>query len=45
MPPLLNLLTDIDGVSVGHATDLALGSGVTVIVFDQPATASGSVLG
>lgn len=45
MPRLLNLLTDIDGVSVGHATDLALGSGVTVIVFDQPATASGSVLG
>ncbi len=45
MPPLLNLLTDIDGVSVGHATDLKLGSGVTAIVFDAPATASGSVLG
>lgn len=41
----LNLLTDIDGVSVGHATDLALGSGVTVILFDEPATASGTVLG
>ncbi|TRL40608.1 P1 family peptidase [Rhizobium straminoryzae] len=41
----LNLLTDIDGVSVGHATDLALGSGVTVVVFDEPAIASGSVLG
>lgn len=41
----LNLLTDIDGLSVGHATDLALGSGVTVVVFDQPAIASGSVLG
>ncbi|MFY8100955.1 MAG: P1 family peptidase, partial [Allorhizobium sp.] len=41
----LNLLTDIDGLSVGHATDLALGSGVTVIVFDEPATASGTVLG
>ena len=40
-----NLLTDIEGVTVGHATDLALGSGVTAIVFDQPAIASGSVLG
>jgi L-aminopeptidase/D-esterase-like protein len=41
----LNLLTDIGGLAVGHATDLALGSGVTAIVFDQPAIASGSVLG
>ncbi|SMF32532.1 L-aminopeptidase/D-esterase [Xaviernesmea oryzae] len=41
----LNLLTDIEGVAVGHATDLALGSGVTAIVFDEPAIASGSVLG
>lgn len=40
-----NLLTDIAGVRVGHATDLALGSGVTAIVFDEPAIASGSVLG
>lgn len=40
-----NLLTDVEGVSVGHATDLTLGSGVTAIVFDRPATASGSVLG
>ncbi|PZU89232.1 MAG: peptidase T4 [Shinella sp.] len=45
MPALTNLLTDIDGVSVGHATDLALGSGVTAIVFDEPAVASGTVLG
>ncbi|KQV84545.1 P1 family peptidase [Rhizobium sp. Root1220] len=42
---MLNLLTDIDGVSIGHATDLKLGSGVTAIVFDEPATASGVVLG
>jgi L-aminopeptidase/D-esterase-like protein len=42
---MLNLLTDIPGVSVGHATDLALGSGVTAIIFDRPATASVSVLG
>ncbi|MDO1584816.1 P1 family peptidase [Rhizobium oryzicola] len=41
----LNLLTDIEGVSVGHATDLQLGSGVTVVVFDEPAIASGIVLG
>ncbi|GGG14755.1 hypothetical protein GCM10010924_49900 [Rhizobium wenxiniae] len=41
----LNLLTDIEGVAVGHATDLTLGSGVTAIIFDEPAIASGSVLG
>lgn len=40
-----NLLIDIEGVSVGNATDLTLGSGVTAIVFDEPAIASGSVLG
>ncbi len=45
MAERLNLLTDIEGVAVGHATDLVLGSGVTAIVFDQPAIASGSVLG
>ena len=41
----LNLITDVTGLSVGHATDLALGSGVSVILFDEPATASGTVLG
>ncbi|MCW3476441.1 P1 family peptidase [Limobrevibacterium gyesilva] len=40
-----NLLTDIPGIAVGHATDLALGSGVTAIVFDEPATASAVTLG
>jgi L-aminopeptidase/D-esterase-like protein len=40
-----NLLTDVAGVAVGHATDLVLGSGVTAIVFDRPATASVCVLG
>lgn len=40
-----NLLTDVPGVSVGHAQDLDLGSGVTVIFFDQPATAAVSALG
>ncbi len=40
-----NLLTDIPGLSVGHATDLALGSGVTAVIFDEPRIASVSVLG
>src|SRR2546421_477372 len=31
---MLNLLTDVAGLVVGNATDLKLGSGVTVIVFD-----------
>jgi len=38
-------LTDVAGVAVGHATDLALGSGVTAILFDRPATAAVCVLG
>jgi L-aminopeptidase/D-esterase-like protein len=42
---MLNLLTDIPGVAVGHATDLVLGSGVTAIVFAEAAVASVSVLG
>ncbi|RAX41538.1 P1 family peptidase [Rhizobium tropici] len=41
----LNLLTDVEGVAVGHATDLVLGSGVTAIIFDEPAVASSTVLG
>lgn len=41
----LNLLTDVEGVAVGHATDTVLGSGVTAIVFEKPAIASGTVLG
>lgn len=40
-----NLLTDVPGLAVGHATDLALGSGVTAIIFDAPAVSSVSVLG
>src|SRR6186997_757499 len=35
-----NLITDVAGVRVGHAADSKLGSGVTVIVFDEPATGS-----
>jgi len=40
-----NLLTDIAGIAVGHATDLKLGSGVTAVLFDRPAIASVAVLG
>ena len=43
--PSANLLTDIAGLSVGHATDLALGSGVTAILFDEAAVASVAVRG
>jgi L-aminopeptidase/D-esterase-like protein len=42
---LRNLLTDIPGLAVGHATDLALGSGTTAVLFDKPAVASVAVLG
>ena len=40
-----NLLTDIAGIRVGHADDARLASGVTAIVFDQPAVVSVDVRG
>lgn len=40
-----NLLTDVAGISVGHATDLDLASGATAIIFDDMTVASGVVLG
>ncbi|KIZ47737.1 MULTISPECIES: P1 family peptidase [Rhodopseudomonas] len=40
-----NLLTDIAGVRVGHADDATLASGVTAILFDQPAVASIDIRG
>ncbi|HKO72992.1 MAG TPA: P1 family peptidase [Bradyrhizobium sp.] len=40
-----NLLTDVTGVRVGHADDRALGSGVTTILFDNPAVAAIDVRG
>lgn len=43
--PMLNLLTDIPGVRVGHAGDEALRSGVTAILFDRPVVAAASLLG
>ena len=41
----VSCLTDLDGVLIGHAGDLGLGSGVTAIVFTQPTVASVAVLG
>jgi len=40
-----NLLTDIAGVRVGQADDARLASGVTAIVFDEPAIAAIDVRG
>ena len=45
MTPPLNLITDVPGITVGHAHDEALASGVTVALFDGPAVASCAVLG
>ena len=42
---MLNLLSDLPGLAVGHATDLVLGSGVTAILFDEPAVASVAITG
>src|SRR5450432_4647742 len=42
---LKNLLTDIAGVRVGHADDAKLASGVTAVIFDQPAVAAIDVRG
>jgi len=41
----LNLITDVPGLRVGHAQDTRLASGVTCIIFDQPAVASVDVRG
>lgn len=40
-----NLITDVAGVAVGNAEDASLASGVTVIRFDAPATASAIISG
>jgi D-aminopeptidase len=40
-----NLITDVPGLAVGNADDAALASGVTAILFDQPAVASADVRG
>ncbi len=40
-----NLITDVEGVRVGHAEDRTLASGATAIVFDEPAVAAVDVRG
>jgi L-aminopeptidase/D-esterase-like protein len=40
-----NLITDVPGLSVGNAHDAELMSGITVLLFDEPAVASVAVLG
>ena len=40
-----NLITDVPGLKVGNAADAALASGVTAILFDEPAVASADVRG
>ena len=40
-----NLITDVGGVRVGSADDARLASGVTVVLFDEPAVASIAING
>ncbi len=40
-----NLITDVAGVLIGHAADARLASGVTAIIFEEPAVASVDVRG
>jgi D-aminopeptidase len=40
-----NLITDIRGLRVGNAEDLKLASGVTVVLFDEPAVAGVDIRG
>jgi len=42
---LRNLITDVAGLKVGNAEDIQLGSGTTVVLFDEPAVASVDVRG
>lgn len=44
-PGPLNLITDIRGLRVGHAHDERLASGVTALLFDEPAVASVAIVG
>src|SRR5579872_279804 len=40
-----NLITDLDGVTVGAAADERIASGVSVVIFDEPAVASIAIHG
>lgn len=42
---MLNLITDVSGLRVGNAADQRLKSGVTTVVFDEPAVASVEIRG
>jgi D-aminopeptidase len=42
---MTNLITDLDGVLVGAAEDAAIASGVSVVIFEQPAVASIAIHG
>ena len=42
---VLNLITDVAGIAIGNAHDPRLVSGVTALVFDEPAAAAVAVLG
>ena len=44
-PGLRNLITDIPGVQVGYAQDNKIGTGVTVIIGEQPFSAAVDVRG
>ena len=41
----LNLITDVEGVRVGSVHDERLASGVTAVIFDEPAVASIAING
>ncbi len=41
----MNLISDVEGLSVGHAQDAKLASGVTCVLFDRPAVASIAIHG
>jgi len=42
---LRNLITDVAGVRVGHAQDEKIASGVTTVLFDEPAIAAADLRG
>jgi L-aminopeptidase/D-esterase-like protein len=42
---MLDLITDVSGISVGHADDAELISGVTTLVFEKPSVCAVAVLG
>jgi L-aminopeptidase/D-esterase-like protein len=45
VPDRLNLITDLPGVSVGHAEDRGVASGVTAILLERDNVASGTIRG